>query len=392
MSYDEANNLVYICDGAAGFVYSIVDKSLGAGPVNVTGIGSQGGALYVAAPTAVSIPVFDICTDIYDFGSREGKVVTGLDFGLNTSKVMSVSLDYRSDKAASFSQTGWYTVDAKGKVFIPCYGHEFRFRIKAASNEYFNLDYINIKGGINFIGERPLDFERIYRIKILNGGIVVYGNNGVAVMAGRESIKELHRLSPKSRSSIAGSESIHFFIDTENQLWSLSDGLSLLDYSEYLSTMDAQVLSFDAETNLLYICDGKIGYVYSPRDGSLGEGPVNITGVGSQYGAHYVSAPATISVPTFEICTDIYDLGTRKAKTIRSVELGTDLTATLTVAVDYRRDKASAFLTTPWRTVNAKGVAYITCFGNEFRIRAKSSAYEYLELDYITLNGAIHDY
>ena len=125
--------------------------------------------------------------------------------------------------------------------------------------------------------------------------------------------------------------------------------------------MSSPVMSYDAENELVYICDGTLGYVYSPRDKSLGSGPINITGVSSQGGTLYVVSPATILMPDFENCTDIYDFGTRKLKTVFSLEYGTDVEAIMQAKIDYRLDKAVEFSQTSWHDVDEKGFANITC-------------------------------
>ena len=183
---------------------------------------------------------------------------------------------------------------------------------------------------------------------------------------------------------------MHYFVDNLGQLWRFSEGLEKLDYSEYLSGMiDNLVLSWDAANKLLYICDGSQGYVYSQDSGSLGAGPVNVTGIDSQSGTLYVVSPAAISTPTFKICTDIYDLGTRKGKNIHSLEIGTDLTETLEAAIDYRLDKAAAFATTDWHVVDPRGIVFIPVYGREFRFRFKSDVYSYFEVEPIIVNGEV---
>ncbi|GAG31849.1 unnamed protein product, partial [marine sediment metagenome] len=52
LSWDAENYLLYICDGTYGFVYSPRSKSLGKGPVNITGIFSQSGTFYATSPAA----------------------------------------------------------------------------------------------------------------------------------------------------------------------------------------------------------------------------------------------------------------------------------------------------------------------------------------------------
>jgi len=391
MSYDAQENLLYICDGSIGYVYNPAIGGFGSCQPNITGLARQGGTLYITSPGTVSQEPFSICTDIYDLGSRKGKFITGLELGINTTKVLSVAIDYRSDIDSSFTQTDWHVVDDNGKVFFPCYGHEFRFRIKASAYEYFTLDYITVKGNVNITGERPQDWGNVYAIKKLGEQVITYGDNGIIALSMADGSRTIHKLGLKGKDAVSGNESVHYFVDTEGHLWSLSDSFKMLDYSEYLSPMGSNlVMSHDVETDLIYICDGTLGYIYSPKSGSLGKGPVNITGVGTQEGILYVVSPATIVTDPFEICTDIYDFGTRKNKTIFSLDFGTDLTVPLYCALDYKRDKAGSFVTTPWSLVSPKGHVNIVAFGIEFRVKVRTLTYSYFEMDWVRINGVTH--
>ena len=263
-------------------------------------------------------------------------------------------------------------------------------------------------GKDNIAGERPLDWKGwVYAIKKLGNKIIVYGENGVSMLAPNENVFGLvpiYGVGLKGKHAVAGDEKIQFFIDNYGRLFSIGEiamKSSLfessitperLDYSEFFNTMINPILSWDKLNNLLYICDGISGYVYSSEDKSLGEGPINITGIDTQDNTLYVVASSTIDNPVFEICTDIYDMGSRKNKTISTIELGTDATDDLFVSIDYRKDKAAEFKTLGWHKVNPNGIANIPCFGVEFRIRVKKTNYEYFELDYIRVNGIVHNY
>jgi len=251
-------------------------------------------------------------------------------------------------------------------------------------------------GRDNVAGERPLDWKGwVYAIKKLGGRAIVYGKNGVSALipsGNAWGLQTVYRIGLKSKNAIAGDESVHFFIDNKDQLFSLDKSLQKLDYSEYLSVLTSPVLSYDLETGLLYICDGTYGFVYNHANKSLGTGPISITGISSQGGTLYITSPVAIVMPTFEICTNIYDLGTRRGKTIYSLEIGTDLGGTLQAAIDYRLDKAVAFTQTGWFTVDRRGVVHIIAYGREFRFRVKVLAWESLELDYININGEVHQH
>jgi len=252
-------------------------------------------------------------------------------------------------------------------------------------------------GKSNVAGERPLDWKGyVYAVKKLRGKPIVYGENGVSFLVPSGivfGLDTIYRVGLKGKHAVAGDEAKHFFVDAFGQLWKLSDGMQFLDYSEYLSTLnDSLVVSYDKLNNLVYICDGSVGYVYDVVTGSLGKCQPNITGLDYQSGVQYVTASATITTDPFEICTDIYDLESRVGKTIFSLEFGTDVTTALYAAIDYRRSKAADFVQTPWYLVSSVGNVNITAYGREFRIRAKTLAYEYFELDYIKVNGVADAY
>jgi hypothetical protein len=252
-------------------------------------------------------------------------------------------------------------------------------------------------GKDNVAGERPLDWKGfVYCIKKLGSRVVVYGENGISFLIPSGPVfglETVYRIGLKGKRAVSGDSSKHFFVDNAGKLWKLTDGLNKLGYEEYLSKLNKSiVLSYDEERNMLYICDGVLGYIYNAESGSFGEGPENITGIGYQSETAYVTASSTITTVPFEICTDIFDLGSRAGKTIFSIELGTDLTTNLYVSVDWRRDKAGEFMQTPWYAVSMQGRAIVVAYGREFRFRVKTTSYEYFELDYIKVNGVADAY
>lgn len=303
----------------------------------------------------------------------------------------------------ALSQEGTYL----GGVLVPSSPIAITFSFKSADilTEAFKKNWVkwsNIGsldfaiGRGNIAGERPLDWRGwIYAVKKLRDKIVAYGENGVSILSpsgNSYGLNTIYRIGLKGKNAIAGDDTVHFFIDSKGQLWSFGESLEKLDYSEYLSLMSDPVMSYDVENNLVYICDGICGYVYSLKDKSLGNGPVNITGISSQGGTLYVGAPAIITNKIFEICTDVYDIGTREFKTISSIEVGTDLSNFLQASVDFRTSNKSNFTSVGWQLVNPSGVAYVPCFGVEFKFKLRALSYEYFELDYLIVNGIIHNY
>ena len=253
----------------------------------------------------------------------------------------------------------------------------------------FTVDHSNVSG------RRPMDWKgTVYEIIKLNDTVVVYGSNGVTVMKPSEvhwGMRTISKIGIPNKSAAIGTDTMHFFVDNEFVLWMLtSEGLKRLDYSEYLETMTTHILTLDLELNLLYICDGEIGFVYSIRSNSFGLGPGVVTGLGSQDSLLYVTSSEEIVYPKFSICTDIYDLGTRKPKTIEQIEVGTEIGNKLQVMIETRVDNRKSFMKSQWRLLNPSGVAYLACYGYEFKFHLRSYIKEYVELDYMKISGVVH--
>lgn len=248
----------------------------------------------------------------------------------------------------------------------------------------------------NVAGERPLDWGGwVSKIMKLKDKIIVYGQNGLSVLKPYNNtygLETIHRIGLKCRTSAAGSDRVHFFIDSLNCLWKIDDSLTKLDYSEFLGLMTDPLLTYDEVNDLLYICDKEFGYVFSPSSNGFGQGPVNISGVGTKNGTLYVVSPSEITTPKFEICTDTYDLGVRKPKTVTGIEVGADLTDNLYSSVDFRVSYKENFRRIGWFLVNPDGKSFPRCYGVEFRFRLKSFKYEKFELDYIKVFGHIHGF
>lgn len=280
--------------------------------------------------------------------------------------------------------------------------------------KWSDIGYLDFTiGKDNVAGQRPMDWKGwVYEIKKLGSRVIVYGENGVSALipvGNTYGLDIIHKLGLKGKQAVAGDEDVHFFIDKEGVLWSIGtkskevtvgkagklsgagESIDELYYSEYLASLNNPVLSWDVKNKLLYICDGALGFIYSPGDRSLGEGPINITGVGYQGTTQYIVAPATISTSTFEMWTDTYDMGMRRGKSTISLEFGIDLTIALKAAIRYRLNKAVAFTQTDWVTVDERGLAFIQCYGQEFQFGAKVDSYQYFELDYIKVNGRAYD-
>ena len=260
----------------------------------------------------------------------------------------------------------------------------------------------------NIAGGRPLDLQGwVWTLKKLGNKVMAYGENGVSSLFPVDNtygLRTIYAVGIKGKQAVAGDKSVHFFVDILGQLHSIGEltrKSSLfeettypekLDYSEYLSVMGDITLSWDSLNNLLYICDGTLGYIYNNSTKSFGSGPVNVTGIHNQNGISYVGASEAIVTPYFEIHTDIFDFGNRKNKEIKYIEVGTDLTNILEGSIDYRLAKNGSFYSTPWVAVTPSGILYLPCFGVEFKFKFRVNTLETFEIDYIKIRGKIDNY
>lgn len=251
-------------------------------------------------------------------------------------------------------------------------------------------------GRDNTAGKMPMGWDgTVYDIRKLGKQVMVYGANGVSRMtpAGPAyGMETLYTIGVKSKNAVCGDDNTHYFIDKIGQLWQMTGSLKKLDYSEYLSVLTSPVMSWDNEKNLIYICDGTNGFVYSPDSQSMGSGPESITSIRYKDGTSYVGAPSFIEMPYFELTTDIYDFGTRKEKTVFGMEVSTDLLGSLQATIEYRASYKKNLAALPWQNVTPEGKLHLPCYGVEFRFKLRSLKYEYFELDWMKVNGVIHGF
>lgn len=239
----------------------------------------------------------------------------------------------------------------------------------------------------------------IYRIlQLEDKHPIVYGSSGITLMApvtspfatfGFKKISDVGILGP---GSVCGDDAKHYFINKNKELCMLEAGdakavvLGFAEYIEAISPGNEIVMMFyDALNERVYI-SSSVGGLILTKSG-MGGGFANLTAAD---GVIFASDGALASVSQ-EICTDVIDMKTRGIKTIQEVLVGTALTQNLLVAIDTRFDKASAFVTSPWVSTNTEGVAFPMVSGIEFRIRAKTAAYEDFEIDYISLRFKFSD-
>lgn len=255
----------------------------------------------------------------------------------------------------------------------------------------------------NDSGYKPMSWKgMVYNILKLGKNAVIYGEGGVSILKPVDSphptfaTKDIASVGLKNRNTVCGDDVKHYFMDKLSRLWVLTvstktvsltemHGATLLGYEEFLSTLTDPVMSYDPENEWVYISDATQGFVLTKE--GLGGGYGGITAIQYQAGVKTVASPAVLSTPpTMLVVTDIIDFGYRGQKTIEAVEIGTDAVQPLSVALDYRFDKAGAFVTTPYAPVNKEGIGWIRAAGIEFRVRIRNLVYEDIELDYLNIH------
>ena len=256
-----------------------------------------------------------------------------------------------------------------------------------------NLDFTIDRS--NLAGQMPMPWKgTVYQILRRGQNIVVYGKNGVASLVASDTAfgsTPVLKLGIKSKLAVCDTGDAHYFVDRLNRLWRLTDSLEMLDYREWLGTLSSTIaLAYNPDTKLLYIGDGTLGYVYNTETASMGKGPGTITGVGLQDSTLYVVASGAMTIPNFTIKTDIYDMGSRHGKSIRSLEASLDTTIAVDAAIDWRLQKQSAFKTTAWHRVDSRGLVFIPCYGYEFRFLFRAATAGVFHLDELQVNGVIH--
>lgn len=280
------------------------------------------------------------------------------------------------------------------QLAINSYSEIYTIPLRRNWVRWSNIGDLDFTIGIdNVAGERPMDWSGlVYKIMKLGGKVVVYGENGVSIMTPHDinyGLTTILQTGLAGRNAIAGDDYSHFFIDRLGYLYALETDLKRIGYEEFLSKLINPVLTYNSIEYLLYICDGNLGYIYNTREKSLGEGPVNITGIGYQNGEYLIASKYPINIPNFEVWTDTIDFGTRYEKTLHAIKIGTNLTEDLWISIDVRTAKSRNFMRLPWTITNNAGIANLFCHGVEFRIGVKVNNYEYFEVDSIEIEGVI---
>jgi len=253
----------------------------------------------------------------------------------------------------------------------------------------------------NVAGKKPLEWKGfVYKIKMLglNNQALVYGVNGISRISPSGVFYGEKKVFPtgiKSKEAMIETLKKHFFISTFGELWSVDESLNFINhgYKEFLNPLSAVVMTYDNQNELIYICDGTTGYVYSILDDSLTNGYPAISGIGFQDSVNFIISSSSLTQPVFSITSDIINFGTRKNKTVEKIEIETNYTGQLAVSIDYRTLQNQAFTSIPWFIFYGKGESTIPCYGVDFKFKIK--AFENgitFNIKEFKIYGTIHDF
>lgn len=268
-------------------IYSAAESVLDIYGIN-TGIRIRSVSVFSVLPSVVRDSALDIEINIISQPPyRNGLIIKaygGFDeFGTN------LIVKFGVGSQAYFSVGERFIADPTGISLnaISVFLIDYPFRNFVQWSDIGSLNFEMTKS--NVAGARPLDWSGwVWSIRRLNNKIIVYGENGISALTPVNNFFGLDTISKtglKCRGAITGDSRVHFFIDSKNMFWILSDKLELVGYSEYLSSLSSDViLSYDNTENRVFICDGTYGFIYSHKDNSLSEYHNDLTGFGYKDG------------------------------------------------------------------------------------------------------------
>ena len=251
----------------------------------------------------------------------------------------------------------------------------------------------------NDSGFMPMPWQgEVLRVMQLGAGFMVYGDNGIAYMKrvvepypGYGMI-ELLKLGIADRGAAGGNNKQHRFVDTSGALWSIDGELNLqrLGYTEYFNPMvnNDITIEMDESRGDFYISDASNCFLLTSN--GLSELPQIVNSV-----MYNVYAEGTVGVfessgdSEFRLQSQTIDFGTRSIKTIMNVQLHTEDTSSMTIALKHRMTPSVGWSTTSYKTVTVEGVVTFMVSGAEFIVLVKKSAYSGVAVEGMTITWNI---
>lgn len=242
-----------------------------------------------------------------------------------------------------------------------------------ASDPFFMEFFKRVQSGF-----MPMDWQGyVHCVKPLRDHVMVYGEDGIsAVTPYSDPIptfglqENLLRVGVATRAAVAGNLDKHVFLDADGVLWSVDNSLKLtrLGYEEFLAGSKTAITAMchDVQFDEHYIHDGLSSWVLTKT--GLAKAPQFVTSLFHTDGVAKGVAKNVGTPTTATFATDYVDGGTRRLKTVASVEVAVKTSAAVTVTLQHRIEEGISPLSTTL-TGDTRGVykAGITCV--EFKVR-----------------------
>jgi len=219
---------------------------------------------------------------------------------------------------------------------------------------------------------------KVYHILSLDTDAIVYGDRGIErlIPFGNDVItgygqKTLRLVGIAGFNCVAGDDKKHCFIDVDNNLCLLSDGLKVLGYKNYISnlTKASTIISYEPVDDYFYISDGVYCYVLTPN--GLYQTHQCPTSVG-YFNNTLVGFVRDTLDTNLRFTTTAMDFKTSSLKTVKSVECSIDyltsINAPLYGKIMVKYKKQGDFLTLPQILMNDEGIFSPFVTGRTFKI------------------------
>jgi len=240
----------------------------------------------------------------------------------------------------------------------------------------------------------------VYKLAKLGKAVIVYGDGGkLALIPFSQPVSGYGRqLLPgfgvRSGNHVDGDDSIHGFIDSNYDWWTIDSSLKTIrwGYKEFMQDLvenGVTRVSYDSTNKRFYISNGVKGFVFTEQ--GLYSTHQLVTSIGNYCGKFLCGFFDDSEDTEYRVVSDTLDFGIRGLKTIETMEVGVDAPIDVYGAVDYRYDKTKAFVRSSWKKSNKRGGMGVIKTAPEFRLGIKAASYTDVNLDYLSLSVKVVD-
>ena len=227
---------------------------------------------------------------------------------------------------------------------------------------------------------------RTHKVMQLGNMVMAYGEIGVYGLhphnVGRGGFGRVDYEQPGiiSGNHIAGSENVHLYLNTENELVLVTNDMKfeVLGYQEFMETLTNNEIriSYVPSKKLFYISDSSTGYVLTEQ--GLYTCHQCVTSAGFYRGSFLCGFYVDTEDREPRFTTDTLDFEARGFKTLVSVQSDVRSNALFYSSCLFRSNVTAAkdaFTQSTWVRHNLEGISTLMVTANEFRVRGKGVDY-----------------